>query len=237
MFRKRAGSNNHQVRSDILSTAGHSVPDKDDVLVLDSSPHARLCAALSTLKEQYAALAKAVSSISCDGQSTSLSSSLVLPPRVDEREEKHHTESPTSASASLFRSRSKRSSIVTNASDSLWFDAAEFDDGPEEFLLESTGADDHGPDSRINDREDSNSMDTDIEGEETSKRGPVELPTDPSRVIRRVQLPSLPPADEGSLFAVLKKNVGKVCTVRPRRNVDAHLAPGFVQCSLTCHVQ
>lgn len=235
------GSNNYQDPSDILSTAGPSVPEKDDVSVFDPGPHARLCAALNTLKEQHAALAKAVSSISyTDGQSTSLSSSLVLPPRVDEGEEPQQTESPASASASLFRSRSKRSSVVTNTSDSLWFDAPEFDDGPEEFLLESIGADDHGPDSRIidsNDREDSNSVDTDIEGEETPKREPVELPSDPSRVIRRVQLPSLPPADEGSLFAVLKKNVGKVCSVGLRRNADAHFALGFIQCSPACHVQ
>lgn len=191
---------------------GSSVPEKDDVSVLDSGPHARLFAVLNTLKEQHAALAKAVSSISfTDGPSSSLSSSLVLPPRVDETEEPLHAESPASASTSLFRSGSKRASIATTTSDSLWFDAPEFDDGPEEFLLESTGADDQGPDSRMidsNDREDSNSVDTDI-GEETPKREPAELPADPSRVTRREQLPSLPPADEGSLFTVLKKNVGK----------------------------
>jgi oxysterol-binding protein-related protein 3/6/7 len=207
-------SNSHQDFSDTLFAAVSSVPEKDDVTVLDSGAHARLYAALNTLKEQNAALAKAVSSISfTDAQSSSLSSSFVLPPRVDEGEEPPHTESPTSTSISLFRSKSKRTSISTSTSDSLWFDAPEFDDGPEEFLLESAGADDHGPDSRIidyNDREDANSGDTDIEGDETPKREPIELPPDPSQVIRRAQLPSLPPADEGSLFAVLKKNVGKV---------------------------
>ncbi|KAF9650754.1 hypothetical protein BDM02DRAFT_3092654 [Thelephora ganbajun] len=195
-----------------LSAAGSSVPEKDDVSVADSNAHARLHAALNTLKEQHAALARAVSSISyTDAPSTSLASSLVLPPRVDEGEEAFHTESPTSASASLFRSRSKRASVSTSTSDSLWFDAPEFDGGPEEFLLESTGADDHGPDGRVidsGDREDSNSVDTDIE-EQTPKHKSAELPSDPSRITRRTQLPSLPPADEGSLFAVLKKNVGK----------------------------
>lgn len=181
----------------------------------DSGTHTRLYAVLNTLKEQNAALAKAVSSITfTDPQSSSLSNSLMLPPRVDEGEEPPQTESPASMSISLFRPKSKRTSISTSTSDSLWFDAPEFDDGPEEFLLESTGADDHGPDSRIidsNDREDANSGDTDIEEEETPKREPIELPSDPSQVVRRSQLPSLPPADEGSLFAVLKKNVGKVC--------------------------
>ena len=119
---------------------------------------------------------------------------------------------------SLFRSKSNRASISTNTSDSFWFDAPEFDDGPEEFLLESTGADDHAQDSRTvdsNDREDANSVDTDIEGEETPKRVSIELPPDASQVTRRIQLPSLPPADEGSLFAVLKKNVGKVRHLEP----------------------
>jgi hypothetical protein len=32
----------------------------------------------------------------------------------------------------------------------------------------------------------------------------------PKEVVRRTQLPSAPVADEGSLFTVLKKNVGKV---------------------------
>ena len=182
--------------------------------MFDPGAHSRLYAALNTLKEQHAALAKAVSSISyTDAPSTSLASSLVLPPRVEEREESPYAESPASASTSLFRSRSKRASVSTSPSDSLWFDAPEFDDGPEEFLLESTGVDDHGPDSRIidpNGRDDSDSIDTDIGGEGTPRHERAELPSDPSEIVRRTQLPSFPPADEGSLFAVLKKNVGKV---------------------------
>ena len=208
--------------------------------MFDSGAHSRLYAALNTLKEQHAALAKAVSSIShTDGQPSSLSSSLVLPPRVDEGEEPPQTESPTSISTPPFRSRSKRSSVATSSSDSFWFDAPEFDDGPEEFLLDSTGADDHGPDSRIidlNDREDTNSVDTDI-NEETPQRETIELPSDHSRVTRRVQLPSPPPADEGSLFAVLKKNVGKVCPVYTLKNHEFILVLGLVQRSLTCDIQ
>lgn len=213
LFRKR--TRNQQLPSlfSSLSTASSSVPEKDDISVFDPGAHSRLYAALNTLKEQHAALAKAVSSISyTDAPSTSLASSLVLPPRVDEREESLHAESPVSASTSLFRSRSKRASVSTSPSDSLWFDAPEFDDGPEEFLLESTGADDHGPDSRMidpNGQEDSHSIDTDI-GEEISKHEGTELPSDHSQIARRTQLPTFPPADEGSLFAVLKKNVGKV---------------------------
>lgn len=165
---------------------------------------------------------------------------MVLPPRVEEGEEESHTESPASTSTSLFRSRSKRGSVATSGSDSFWFDAPEFDDGPEEFLLEPTAVDDHGPDSRIvdsHDREDSNSIDTDIEGEETPKRGAAGLPSELSQVTRRIQLPSLPPADEGSLFTVLKKNVGKVCFSDTRGSTNTHPVLGFGQCSPACDVQ
>ena len=198
--------------------------------MIDPGAHSRLYAALNTLKEQHAALAKAVSTISyADAPSTSLTSSLTLPPRVEEGEEPFHAESQTSASTSLFRSRSKRASVSTSTSDSLWFDAPEFDDGPEEFLLEPTGADDHGPDSRIidpNDREDSISIDTDIE-EETPKHEAVDLPSESSQITRRTQLPSPPPADEGSLFAVLKKNVGKVCPSDIQRSTNTYSILGF----------
>ena len=204
----------------------------------DANSHTRLYAALNTLKEQHAALAKAVSGISYpDAPSSSLSSSFVLSPRIDEGEEALQMESPTSSSP-LFRPRSKRASVSTSTSDSLWFDAPEFDDGPEEFLLESTGADDQGPDSRIldpGDGEDSNSIDTDIG--EIPKHEHVELPSEPSPITRRVQLPSLPPADEGSLFTVLKKNVGKVCSAYIWGNANTHPVLGFGQRGTARHVQ
>ena len=231
------GACNPQLFSN-LPAASSSVPEKDDISVSDSGVYARLYAALNALKEQHVLLAKAVSSISyTDGPSTSLASSLVLPPRVEEGEEEPPFESPIPASTPLFKS--ERASVATSTSDSFWFDAPEFGDGPEEFLLESTGADDQGPESRImdpNDRDDSNSVDTDIE-EETPKHEPTELPSDPSQVTRRAQLPSLPPADEGSLFTVLKKNVGKVCFVCLRSNTNTHLLLGFGQCGPTCDVQ
>lgn len=226
LFRKRTWRQRSQLFSN-LPAATSSVPEKDDVSVSDSGVYARLYAALNALKEQHVLLARAVSSISYnEAPSASLASSLVLPPRVEEGEEEPYVESPTSSPTPQFKS--ERASVATSTSESFWFDAPEFGDGPEEFLLESTGGDDHGPESRImdpNDRDDSGSVDTDIE--ETPKREPTELPLDPSRVTRRAQLPSLPPADEGSLFTVLKKNVGKVRFVGLRRSTNAHPLLGF----------
>ncbi len=35
---------------------------------------------------------------------------------------------------------------------------------------------------------------------------------DPTRIVRRSELPATTTSDEGSLFAILKNNVGKVCS-------------------------
>jgi hypothetical protein len=71
-------------------------------------------------------------------------------------------------------------------------------------------------DSRSSLGQDNSSVDTDIEQEgEAPLRFPSEdSQTDPTdgtlQVMRRSQLPAPPVGDEGSLFAMLKKNVGKV---------------------------
>ena len=112
---------------------------------------------------------------------------------------------------------SMRDSVAT-ISDSFveWFDAV--DDGPEEFIIDDTNAASEPPSrmlSVVNDASaDNSSIDTDYE---EALAIPTVEPTDDSvlvgqaHVVRRTQLPTLPPADEGSLFAILKKNVGKVC--------------------------
>lgn len=114
--------------------------------------------------------------------------------------------------------KSMRDSMTT-MSDSFveWFDAE--DDGPEEFIMDDTNAVSEPPSRMLSTASDASadnsSIDTDYE--EALAISTVE-PTDEStlvgqvHVVRRTQLPTLPPADEGSLFAILKKNVGKVCT-------------------------
>lgn len=92
---------------------------------------------------------------------------------------------------------------MTTGSDVVWYDAPELDDGPQEFLLD---ADERGPESRILDSELDSTSDSD---DDRSPSSPI-VTKDPTAVARRSKLPALPPADEGSLFTVLKKNVGKV---------------------------
>lgn len=101
-----------------------------------------------------------------------------------------------------------RSSYATSGSDiSEWFDAVDgLGDGPQELVLEND--DSIGPEaertSKIIHEVSDSGDDTDNE-EEAQPKAEV----DPSAVVRRTQLPSPPVGDEGSLFSMLKKNVGK----------------------------
>lgn len=113
-------------------------------------------------------------------------------------------------------------STVTSLSDggSIWFDAVGEFDGAEEFFLdahhsEAGGADDRIPvsDGKSNSHASGESSDTD-DGEEVARlslalsdRG---VRAGAQQLAHRTSLPSGPVADEGSLFAVFKKNVGKV---------------------------
>jgi oxysterol-binding protein-related protein 3/6/7 len=131
---------------------------------------------------------------------------------------------PTSAYSTLRSSR--RQSTLSELS--VWYDAPEFD-GAEEFILEDQPAEDSlgsqfsealstglasasstsGFSSNSTSDSDSNSGDetpNDIETADTSETSPSQEQV----IVRRTQLPSPVVGDEGSLFAVLKKNVGKV---------------------------
>lgn len=118
---------------------------------------------------------------------------------------------PTVKSLSGSR-RSVRNSIATTASESFveWFDAE--DEGPQEFLLDG-GPELLEPFSPLDPVDDGNSsVNTDIVKHERmgSPISEDNLPQNKLQVIRRNQLPCLAPVDEGSLFAILKKNIGKV---------------------------
>jgi oxysterol-binding protein-related protein 3/6/7 len=107
------------------------------------------------------------------------------------------------------------STATSTRSDSIheWYDAME--DGPEEFVMDETPGEHPGQQpsqlsqvatdagSVVDSQEDHSSVDTDFE----------EAPDpDPSKEVAsyRTHLPVPAPADEGSLFTILKKNVGKV---------------------------
>lgn len=160
------------------------------------------------LKSQYQALAK-VSQTSTNDSGQPASSL----PFTREEEEVHFTASQRLKSPSI--RHSIRNSVASGGSGTLeWFDAE--DDGPQEFIMD-LGPEQSEPGSRLLPQEeetgqDSSSIDTDIEEHEKIvsplPKPEIESPTQTQN--RRTQLPCLPPSDEGSLFGILKKNVGKV---------------------------
>ncbi|KAH9898579.1 Oxysterol-binding protein-domain-containing protein [Cubamyces lactineus] len=168
----------------------------------------RMATALEQLKNQHSALSKTFHTYpSIDTSVSSAVGSPTLPSTAEEEDEAH---TPTTGQ--------KRMSAFSSQSDgSIWFDAPEYD-GPEEYLLDMTPAEEtqenklFHTDSRLTDRTDateagsSTGMDTDSESEETAAQSFAE---EPAVIHRRTSLPSGIVGDEGSLFAVLKKNVGK----------------------------
>jgi hypothetical protein len=155
------------------------------------------------LKAQYVVLMKGMNSAM---QETSFATS---PLSTMPEEDVSVRRAPTAKSVSASR-RSVRNSIATTASESFveWFDAE--DEGPQEFIMD-LGPQVSEPSSQlVSLDDDDSSVNTDIVERVSS---PVPEETLNLQVARRTQLPCLAPVDEGSLFAILKKNVGKVSKI------------------------
>ena len=203
-----------RVQSDVFGTAGgHHEDGTLPKPLADSSNHAhfhRINLALESLKAQHAAL---LSSLHGDTTAPMVKSS----PLLATNESKPEDLLPTSRFSVAFTRRSKRASSVSSLSDGApveWFDAQ--DDVGEEFLLEEPTPDEERgqpnlPSGSLSYKEYESAS---SEDEETAphKSRTVSGPGLPARqIIRRTRLPCGPVGDEGSLFTILKKNVGKVC--------------------------
>ncbi|KAI0082200.1 hypothetical protein K474DRAFT_1688199 [Panus rudis PR-1116 ss-1] len=171
----------------------------------------RLHTAIESLRHQHSALIKALSPASFE---STLPASRGSPLATTNEEVPN---SPSSEYGTIGRSTKRMSGFSSHSDSSVWFDAPEFD-GPEEFVLDSSPGEEEPSTSSI----DSSSIaqsdedeDTDLESgslEETHPTPSVSLSHKASsgiHITRRTQLPSPPVGDEGSLFSVLKKNVGK----------------------------
>ncbi|OCH96631.1 hypothetical protein OBBRIDRAFT_743469 [Obba rivulosa] len=178
-----------------------------------STPYNRIQTALGSLRYQHAALAKLIPVVpSIDISSAPPAQGPPLP--TTHEEDRPATPTTGFAASSPF----KRMSIISNTSDGsgVWFDAP---DGAEEFVLDSTPGDEVS-EHKIFDTADHSTVpsdaystaDAESGSESDSGPGSPEAPQPEvgnSQVQRRTQLPSPVVGDEGSLFAVLKKNVGK----------------------------
>ncbi|GLB36356.1 putative pleckstrin homology domain containing protein [Lyophyllum shimeji] len=171
----------------------------------------RVMSAMETLKAQHASLLTSMQDLADLRQS----SGSPLPATAEEEDPDH----PPLLSTPLSR-RSKRASTTTSVSDSVheWFDAL---DGPEEFVVDVDGPElpsrllTNESRSSLGQQAETSSIDTDI-GEDV--KVPDQQPITPTsaqltrealQIKRRTLLPAMPVGDEGSLFAILKKNVGK----------------------------
>lgn len=168
----------------------------------------RMQSVFDTLKSQHSTLLKAMQTSLPDMVAQSLS------PTAEEEEVEYQT--PRSLTPRT--RRSMHDSVATSFSDVPieWFDATDAFDGPEEFVMEPVQ---DVPDpvgvrpTESQSNSDNSSIDTHIDDMDSLTGPAPEVLTTSSgnfKVTRRTQLPVPACSDEGSLFTILKKNVGKV---------------------------
>lgn len=171
----------------------------------------QLAPLISKLREQHGALSELLQSMS----PVHAHHRSHLPQTIDEE----GTSTPTTKNAPSWQSyRSSMSTVTDNGS--VFYDAMDAEEfGAEEYIV---------PEEQMDEEEEfgakgSTSMDTmstSITEDEEEDNGHVKTEDDtpdekPSLPVdRRTHLPARPPGDEGSLFTVLKKNVGQVCKNR-----------------------
>lgn len=180
----------------------------------ESNLHAhyqRINAAVETLKAQHTALLRSLNGMQGDATQPVARAS-PLPPTAEDKSEE--LLSPSRFSTAFTR-RSKRASSLSSLSDGgpvEWFDAQ--DNVGEEFVLEEpTPDEERGPiilqTSFSNYKEYESSSSDEEEREQHLSKPEPDLTLQARQVTRRTCLPCGPVGDEGSLFAMLKKNVGK----------------------------
>ncbi|KAJ7783522.1 oxysterol binding protein [Mycena maculata] len=182
--------------------------------VSEKSPTQRMHDALETLKRQHATLLKSIHSLAhLEGGQSVRASSLPIP---EEEGPTAPHDSPSPSFSTTIMSRKRASILTTTTSENEWFDADS--DGAEEFILDipPTQSESRQPSKILNNDSRSSlghsSVDTDIVGQPSSRvpSGSLTVGHDQAvQITRRTHLPALPVGDEGSLFTILKKNVGK----------------------------
>ncbi|CAL1696578.1 unnamed protein product [Somion occarium] len=214
LFKGKKGSHSNHTSHDTTSEVGRFT-DMNSITSLDT-PLQRLQLAIESLQHQHSALLKSVSSL--NHIDTSLPASRGSP--LATTAEETVPGSPSSGYGTIGRASRRLSAMSTHSDGSVWFDAPDFD-GAEEYILDATPGEEEQPSQFFDagSQSSANNTDTldysDSESEvESVERLLEEKPSEPVpveniQVTRRTHLPSPPVGDEGSLFAVLKKNVGK----------------------------
>ncbi|KAF8807598.1 oxysterol binding protein [Phlegmacium glaucopus] len=168
----------------------------------------RIRSVFDTLKSQHSTLLKAMQTSLPDMLAQTLS------PTAEEQEDADYQ---TPRSLTPRTRRSLHDSVATSFSDDHfeWFDATDAFDGPEEFVMEPIQ---DVPEpvgllaTDVQSNSDNSSIDTNIDDLDTlAAPAPGVLTTSSGnfKVVRRTELPAPSCSDEGSLFTILKKNIGK----------------------------
>ncbi len=183
-----------------------------------ADPYHHIQSVITRLKKQHAAL---TSLIPFTENNPSTVHASPLPATVEEHSELN--DSPTARFTNPIARRAWMSTVTSlSDSGSIWFDATDEIDGPEEFFLDTPPLDAGVADGRIasidgqsNSHDCEEASDTDEEEDEPPSLAVSEhqVSVGVQQVAHRTALPSGPVADEGSLFAVFKKNVGKVLSI------------------------
>lgn len=191
-----------------------------------SYPYDRMLALIDTLREQQHQLMTALTHLATF-QVLGHRHVSPLQSKIDE-----DVTTPTTSTPALWHSggsshiRTSFSSTWSNTDgSSVWFDAIEGDElGAEEFVVaeqDDQGEDDSVAGAAATGAETSNDMDrseeSEVEADISIDESPDEQCHSHQYVDRRTRLPAKPVGDEGSLFAVLKKNVGQVCMICSRQ--------------------
>ena len=179
-----------------------------------TNPYDRLQLAIAVLRAHHEALSGLIPSL--DNIPPSVLGS-PLPATVEEQSDGSQT--PARLASPI--ARKTWASTVTSLSDggSIWFDAVDEPEGAEEFILDPPLSEAGAPEERLpvlDGQSTSNaSEESDTDDEEEVARLSLAVSdrivkAGTQQLTHRTSLPSGPVADEGSLFAVFKKNVGKV---------------------------
>ncbi|TCD67530.1 hypothetical protein EIP91_012284 [Steccherinum ochraceum] len=214
LFKGKKGSSSHGSHDSTSDEQLPSISRRDSngshPPLTPGTPLHRLQTSLDALKYQHAALTNLMPVLHPVDSMFSTARTSPLPATTETDEEEPSSPDPSAPNGG------KRLSTFSNLSEgSIWYDAPEFE-GAEEFVLE-TGQLDEASGSKISqaatDELDLEGSDTDTESSdrtETDLTPPTSSSPEPQQAVtHRTQLPSPPAGDEGSLFAVMKKNVGK----------------------------
>jgi oxysterol-binding protein-related protein 3/6/7 len=195
------------------------------------SPQERVHIALEALKSQHAIISKSIQSLSSPYNDNQGATNMApLPATIEEDDDSECTRFSTPLTRVPMSKRTSFSTTISDVSMNEWFDAMDgYGEGAQEFILEAPSPGDESELGVSNastrsptgtESVDSGTDDSDSEADaesvlmkliNDSRKSPSDSPT--LQVVRRSQLPTGPVAGEGSMFAILKKNVGKVCRV------------------------